>query len=115
MARYLGRRSAGEPEEFLPARAMKHDSLSLSFRLACEHLISSQAIRPGVVTLPERVAAARAASGRETHGRARRCGRVRGTGDQADQVAGAGAGAGAGKRVHGVAPACRPSLLPVRS
>ncbi|MEU6742136.1 DUF4158 domain-containing protein [Streptosporangium sandarakinum] len=74
VARYLGRRSARELErteleEFLPARVMEHDSPSLLFRLACEHLISSRVIRPGMVTLLERVAAARAAAGRETHGR----------------------------------------------
>ncbi|GAA2881894.1 hypothetical protein GCM10010517_45000 [Streptosporangium fragile] len=74
VARYLGWRSAGELErkeleEFLLARAMEHDSPSLLFRLACEHLISSRVIRPGVVTLLERVAAAHAAAGRETHGR----------------------------------------------
>ncbi|MEQ4724635.1 DUF4158 domain-containing protein [Nonomuraea sp. B19D2] len=67
VARYLGWRSVGELErkeleEFLLARAMEHDSPSLLFRLACEHLISSRVIRPGVVTLLERVAAARAAA-----------------------------------------------------
>lgn len=74
VARYLGWRTAGELEwkeleEFLLARAMEHDSPSLLFRLACEHLISSRVIRPGVVMLLERVAAARAAAGRETYGR----------------------------------------------
>ncbi|MEV0313661.1 DUF4158 domain-containing protein [Nonomuraea fuscirosea] len=64
VARYLGWRTAGELErkeldEFLLARAMEHDSPSLLFRLACEHLVSSRVIRPGVVTLLERVAAAR--------------------------------------------------------
>jgi len=43
VSRYLGWRSAGalewkELEEFLLARAMEHDSPSLMFRLACEHL-----------------------------------------------------------------------------
>jgi TnpA family transposase len=66
-ARYLGWRPAKalefkELEEFLLARAMEHDSPSLLFRLACEYLISAKVIRPGVVTLLERVAAARAAA-----------------------------------------------------
>ena len=58
-----------ELEEFLLARAMEHDSPSLLFRLACEHLRSSKVVRPGVVTLLERVAAARAAAVRETFDR----------------------------------------------
>ena len=58
-----------ELDEFLLARAMEHDSPSLLFRLACEHLISSRVIRPGVVTVLEHVATARAAAERETHGR----------------------------------------------
>jgi TnpA family transposase len=55
--------------EFLLARAMEHDSPSLLFRLACEHLRTSQVVRPGVVTLIERVAAARAKAERETYDR----------------------------------------------
>ncbi|MBB4893332.1 hypothetical protein FHS39_002363 [Streptomyces olivoverticillatus] len=35
--------------EFLLARAMEHDSPSLLFRLACEHLAASRVVRPGVV------------------------------------------------------------------
>jgi Domain of unknown function (DUF4158) len=58
-----------ELEEFLLARAMEHDSPSLLFRLACEHLRTSQVVRPGVVTLIERVAAARARAERETYDR----------------------------------------------
>jgi len=63
VARYLGWRSAGalewkELEEFLLARAMEHASPSLMFRLAWEHLISAQVIRPGPVALIERVATA---------------------------------------------------------
>jgi hypothetical protein len=66
-ARYLGWRPAKalelkELEEFLLARAMEHDAPSLLFRLACEYLISAKVIRPGVVVLLERVAAARAAA-----------------------------------------------------
>ena len=61
-----GRELLKELEEFLLARAMEHDSPSLLFRLACEHLRSSKVVRPGVVTLLERVAAARAAAVRET-------------------------------------------------
>ncbi len=68
---YAGRRPARsletkELDEFLLARAMEHDSPSLLFRLACEHLRTSQVVRPGVVTLIERVAAARAKAERET-------------------------------------------------
>ena len=58
-----------ELDEFLLARAMEHDSPSLLFRLACEHLRASQVVRPGVVTLSERVAAARAKAERETYDR----------------------------------------------
>jgi len=58
-----------ELEEFLLARAMEHDSPSLLFRLACEHLRTSQVVRPGVVRLIERVAAARARAERETYDR----------------------------------------------
>ncbi|MGV9853186.1 hypothetical protein ACWDWU_31120 [Streptomyces sp. NPDC003442] len=42
-------------DEFLPARAMEHDSPTLPFRLGCEYLISARVIRPGPVTLVERV------------------------------------------------------------
>ena len=71
---YAGWQTAGmlagkELEEFLLARAMEHDSPSLLFRLACEHLRSSKVVRPGVVTLLERVVAARAAAVRETFDR----------------------------------------------
>ncbi|MHB8297314.1 MAG: Tn3 family transposase [Dermatophilaceae bacterium] len=58
-----------ELDEFLLARAMEHDSPSLLFRLACEHLAAARVLRPGVVKLLERVAAARAAAGRETYQR----------------------------------------------
>jgi Domain of unknown function (DUF4158) len=72
--RYCGWQTAGmlefkELEEFLLARGMEHDAPSLLFRLACEHLRSSKVVRPGVVTLLERVAAARAAAQRETYDR----------------------------------------------
>jgi len=42
-----------ELEEFLLARVMEHDSPSLLFGLACEHLRTSQLVRPGVVRLIE--------------------------------------------------------------
>jgi hypothetical protein len=51
------------------ARAMEHDSPKLLFRLACEYLISSRVIRPGVVLILERVAAARARAREETWSR----------------------------------------------
>jgi hypothetical protein len=60
-----------ELDEFLLARAMEHDSPPLLFRLACEHLAASRVVRPGVVSLLERVAAARAQAGRETYQRVR--------------------------------------------
>jgi TnpA family transposase len=73
-ARYLGWRQASalevaELDEFLLARALEHDSPTLLFRLACDHLISAQVIRPGVVTLLEHVATAREAASRETFDR----------------------------------------------
>lgn len=46
-----------ELDEFLFARAMEHDSPKLLFRLGCEYLASEQVVRPGVVSLLERVAA----------------------------------------------------------
>ncbi|WP_369394789.1 DUF4158 domain-containing protein [Streptomyces sp. CG1] len=60
-----------ELDEFLLARAMEHDSPSLLFRLACEHLASARVVRPGVVKLLERVATARTEAGRETYQRVR--------------------------------------------
>ncbi|MBV6697734.1 Tn3 family transposase [Kitasatospora aureofaciens] len=74
VARYLGWRPAKalehkELEEFLLARAMEHDSPSLLFRLGCEYLRSVQVIRPGVVTLLEKVAGARQAAEAETYAR----------------------------------------------
>ncbi len=74
VCRYLGWSAAGpaelkELDEFLLARAMEHDSPTLLFRLACEHLISCRVIRPGAVKLLERVATARAAASRETYQR----------------------------------------------
>jgi hypothetical protein len=58
-----------EFDEFLLARAMEHDSPTLLFRLACEYLISVQVIRPGPVTVLERVAHARAEAQRATYDR----------------------------------------------
>ena len=71
VARYLGWRLAGEfqwreLDEFLFARAMEHDPPKLLFRLGCEYLASSRVIRPGVVTVLMRVAAAREKSRAET-------------------------------------------------
>ncbi|MEU4376994.1 Tn3 family transposase [Pseudonocardia alni] len=58
-----------ELDEFLLARAMEHDSPTLLFRLACEYLISVHVIRPGPVTVLERVAHAREQAQRETYDR----------------------------------------------
>jgi Domain of unknown function (DUF4158) len=74
VAKYLGWKPAKSPElkeldEFLLARAMEHDSPSLLFRLGCEYLRSTKVIRPGVVTLLEKVGTARQAAERETHAR----------------------------------------------
>jgi len=74
VAKYQGWKSAKDIEykeldEFLLARAMEHDSPSLLFTLACEHLKSSRVIRPGPVILLEHVAAARAEADRETYQR----------------------------------------------
>jgi hypothetical protein len=74
VAQYLGWRGPGtmelkELDEFLLARAMEHDSPTLLFRLACEHLISAKVIRPGPVVLVERVAHAREQAQRETYDR----------------------------------------------
>lgn len=74
IARYAGWRVMGElewkqPEEFLSARAMEHDSPKLLFRLGCEYLSSARVIRPGVVNLLERVATARDRSRAETWAR----------------------------------------------
>src|SRR5258706_16371862 len=45
---------------------MEHDSPKLLFRLACEYLSSSRLVRPGVVLVLERVAAARKRARKET-------------------------------------------------
>ncbi|MEO6089760.1 MAG: Tn3 family transposase [Umezawaea sp.] len=58
-----------ELDEFLLARAMEHDSPTLLFRLGCEYLISAKVLRPGPVTIVERVAHARAEAQRETFDR----------------------------------------------
>ena len=67
-AKYLGWRAPAtlelkELDEFLLARALEHDSPTLLFRLACEYLISARVIRPGPVTVVERVAHAREDAG----------------------------------------------------
>ncbi len=74
VARYLGWRmptplDLKELDEFLLARALEHDSPVLLFRLACEYLISARVIRPGPVTVVERVAHAREEARRETFDR----------------------------------------------
>ncbi|MFD9569256.1 DUF4158 domain-containing protein [Streptomyces sp. NPDC059982] len=74
IAEYLGWKPAKsielkELDEFLVARAMEHDAPSLLLRLGCEYLRSAKVIRPGVVSLLERVATAREAAERETHAR----------------------------------------------
>jgi hypothetical protein len=46
-------------DEFLFARAMEHGSPKLLFRLACEYLLSSRVVRPGVVNVLEHLATAR--------------------------------------------------------
>ncbi|GGV01292.1 hypothetical protein GCM10010211_80740 [Streptomyces albospinus] len=51
-----------EPDGFLPARALEHDSPSLLFRLGCDYLRSAKVIRPGAVTLLEKVGTARQAA-----------------------------------------------------
>jgi hypothetical protein len=61
VAQYLGWRAAGvlevkELDEFLLARAMEHDSPTLLFRLGGEYLISARVIRPGPVSMVERIA-----------------------------------------------------------
>jgi len=61
--------SLKELDEFLLARAMEHDSPTLLFRLACEHLSTERVLRPGPVKLLERVAGARARAERETYDR----------------------------------------------
>nr|WP_243706298.1 DUF4158 domain-containing protein [Micromonospora sp. KC721] len=76
VAGYVGWRSMDTAEwkdldEFLFARAMEHDSPKLLFRLACEYLLSSRVIRPGVILLLRRVAAARARARTETWSRVR--------------------------------------------
>lgn len=53
-------------DEFLFARGVEHDSPKLLFRLACEYLTSSRIVRPGVVTVLEHVATARARAREET-------------------------------------------------
>ncbi|GAA4968865.1 hypothetical protein GCM10025331_72300 [Actinoplanes utahensis] len=53
-------------DEFLFARAMEHDGPKVLFRLACEYLLSSRVVRPGVVHLLEHVATARARAREET-------------------------------------------------
>ena len=71
IAGYLGWRTVDGPrwkelEEFLFARAMEHDSPKLLFGQACEYPSSSRLVRPGIVKILERVAAARERAREET-------------------------------------------------
>ena len=71
---YLGWRMVDGPcwkdlEEFLFTRAMEHDSPKLLFRQSCEYLSSSRVVRPGVVSILERVATARERAREETWAR----------------------------------------------
>jgi hypothetical protein len=53
-------------DEFLFARALEHDSPRLLFTAACEYLRAVRVVRPGVVNVLERVAAARERAQGET-------------------------------------------------
>ncbi len=55
-----------QPLKFLFARAMEHDSPKLLFRQVCEYLSSSMLVRPGIVKILDRVAAARERAREET-------------------------------------------------
>ncbi|MFF0969983.1 DUF4158 domain-containing protein [Streptomyces sp. NPDC003703] len=102
IAEYLGWKPAKVMEhqaldDFLLARAMEHDSPSLLFGLGCEYLRSAKVVRPGVVTLLEKVAAGRQAAKQETQAR---------VGPLADGPARAGSGRAAGlRRVAALVPA----------
>jgi hypothetical protein len=52
-----------ELEQFLLDRVMVHDTPSLLFHQAAEHLVSSKVVRPGVVVLMKMVGSARNAAG----------------------------------------------------
>ncbi|MBB4942807.1 hypothetical protein FHR32_007207 [Streptosporangium album] len=52
-----------ELEQFFLDRAMEHDTPSLLFHQAAEHLISSKVVRPGAVVLMKMVGSARNAAG----------------------------------------------------
>lgn len=74
VATFLGWRTADDREyeeldEFVLARAMEHDSPTLLFRLACDQLRSSRAIRPGPDVLSRRVGSARERAKAETYDR----------------------------------------------
>jgi hypothetical protein len=64
IAARLGWRTAGRAEwkdleEFLLARAIEHDAPSVLFRLGCEYLQAAKIVRPGVISLMERIATVR--------------------------------------------------------
>ena len=68
---HLGWRTADRADwkgvdEFLSARAMERDSPRLLFSAACDLLRAGRVVRPGVVTILKRVAAARDRAGDET-------------------------------------------------
>ena len=80
---FLGWRTVDGPrwkelEEFLLARAMEHDSPKLLFRQACEYLASSRVVRPGVVSILERIAASRSQARTSTGHVSPRCCRASG-------------------------------------
>jgi hypothetical protein len=74
IAARLGWRSAGRAEwkdleEFLLARAVEHDAPSVLFRLGCEYLQAAKIVRPGVISLMERMATVRQNAVGEVFGR----------------------------------------------
>ncbi|MGH9107188.1 MAG: DUF4158 domain-containing protein, partial [Acidimicrobiales bacterium] len=69
-----GGRSCGRGEwkslaDWLAARALEHDSPSVIFRQALEHLYAGHVARPGLDRLTRAVATARATATEEVHGR----------------------------------------------
>nr|WP_218002644.1 DUF4158 domain-containing protein [Nocardia brevicatena] len=69
-AKYLGWKSAAagstvmkELEQFLLDRAMEHDSPTLLFDLAREHLLAAKVIRPGPIVLAKTIGSARKGAG----------------------------------------------------
>lgn len=56
-------------DDFPLARALEHDCPTLLVQLACDHLWAERVVRPGVVTLMRRVAAARERAWEEAYDR----------------------------------------------